>query len=232
MLVEAALEGVEVDRSGLEERVYAVLRQKILDRELVPGAVLTIRQVAAALGVSPTPVRDALRRLQSEALVRERGRLGAEVVGLSAQDIIDLFGARAALETYAARIAALSHSPALIASMRAVVRRFPETFHGNHYTDYERFATLDSEFHYQIIGAADNDRLMRMDQALHVHIQLARIYQREVEQRALANHREHEAIVEALAEGDAEGMARAANAHIENVRDHILHIMGPGDVVI
>ena len=55
MLVEAALEGVEVDRSGLEERVYAVLRQKILDRELVPGAVLTIRQVATVLGVSPDP---------------------------------------------------------------------------------------------------------------------------------------------------------------------------------
>jgi DNA-binding GntR family transcriptional regulator len=232
VLVEAVLEGVEVDRSGLEERVYAVLRQKILDRELVPGSVLTIRQVAAALGVSPTPVRDALRRLQSEALVRERGRLGAEVVGLSAQDIVNLFGARTALETYAARIAAQRHSPTLIAGMKSVVRQFPETFHGNHYTDYERFAILDSEFHYQIIGAADNDRLLRMYQALHVHIQLARIYQREVEQRALANHREHEAIVEALAAGDAEGMAWAANAHIENVRDHILHIMGPGNVLI
>jgi DNA-binding GntR family transcriptional regulator len=223
---------MEVDRSGLEERIYAALRQKILNRELVPGAVLTIRQVAVALGVSPTPVRDALRRLQAEALVRERGRLGAEVVGLSTRDIVDLFGARAALETYAARIAVRRGDQGLIGSMRAVVQRFPETFQGNHYTDYDRFATLDTEFHYLIIRATGNERLLQMYGALHVHIHLARIYQREVEQRALANHHEHEAIVEALVEGDAEGMARAANAHIEQVRDHILHMMGPGNIVI
>ena len=166
MAVESILEGVEVDRSGLEERVYAVLREKILNRDLPPGSVLTIRQVATALGVSPTPVRDALRRLQTDALVRDRGRLGAEVIGLTAQDIVDLFGARAALETYAARTIATSHAAEMIEQMRDIAHQFPETFTGNHYTDYERFAALDSTFHHLIVGATANARVVRMYQTL------------------------------------------------------------------
>ncbi len=232
MLVEAVLASVTVDHSDLEERVYAVLRQKILDRDLVPGDVLTIRQVAAALSVSPTPVRDALRRLQAEALVRDRGRLGAEVVGLSANDIVDLFGARTALETYAAGIAGRQCPSDLTETIRTIARQFPDTFDGNHYTDYERFATLDAEFHHLIIEAAKNARLLQMYRTLHVHIHLARIYQREIEQRAQANHREHLAIVEALIASDPVEMTRAVTMHIENVRDHILQRMGPGNVVI
>ncbi len=232
MVVEAVLASITVDHSDLEERVYDVLRQEILNRTLVPGAVLTIRQVAAALGVSPTPVRDALRRLQAEALVRDRGRLGAEVVGLSANDIVDLFGTRTALETYAAGIAARHCPPSLIETIGVIARQFPDTFEGNHYTDYERFAALDAEFHHLIIEAAKNARLLQMYRTLHVHIHLARIYQREIEQRAQANHREHLAIVEALTAGHPEEMTRAVTMHIENVRDHILQRMGPGNVVI
>lgn len=177
-------------------------------------------------------MRDALRRLQADALVRERGRLGAEVVGLSTQDISDLFGARTALETYAARVAAIKHSPILLERMQILASHFPETFEGDHYTDYERFAALDMEFHYLIIGAAENTRLTQLYSTLHVHIHLSRIYQREVEQRAQANHREHVAIVDALTAGDAEAMARAVTTHIDNVCDHILNRMGPGNVLI
>jgi len=230
--IESVLGAVTIDRSGLEERVYAALREKILNRELLPGSVLTIRQVAVALGVSPTPVRDALRRLQADALVRDRGRLGAEVVGLSASDIGDLFGARAALETYAARAAARERLPDLIERMRVIARRFPETFEGDHYTNYDRFAALDTAFHQLIINGAENARIQQMYQTLSVHLHLARIYQREIEQRARANHREHLAIVDALAAGDAEAMAGTAAAHIENVRNHILHLIGPGHILI
>jgi DNA-binding GntR family transcriptional regulator len=229
---ESVLESLAIDRSALEARVYTALREKILNRELVPSTVLTIRQVAAALGVSPTPVRDALRRLQADGLMRERGRLGAEVVGLSSQDIIDLFGARDALETYAARIAAMEHAPDFLARMGALVQEFPKTFEGNHYTDYERFALLDVEFHVLIIGATQNARLMGMYRTLSVHIHLARIYQREVEQRAQANHSEHVAIYEGLIAGNPAATAEAVTAHIEHVRDHILQMMGPGHVLI
>src|SRR6185312_13546999 len=100
-MASAILRELAVDRSELEERVYLALRRKIIDRELIPGTLLTIRQVAGALNVSQTPARDALRRLMADGLLRDRGRHGAEIVGLTNQDVIDIFGARIALETHA-----------------------------------------------------------------------------------------------------------------------------------
>jgi DNA-binding GntR family transcriptional regulator len=95
---ESLLRGSKVDRTDLEERVYSELRARILARDLPPGTVLTLRQVAEALQVSATPVRDALRRLQSDGLVRDGGKQGVSVIGLDAGDIADLFGARLAIE--------------------------------------------------------------------------------------------------------------------------------------
>jgi DNA-binding GntR family transcriptional regulator len=222
----AVLDELTVDRRDLEDRVYAALRQKILTRELEPGTVLTIRQVAQALEVSPTPVRDALRRLQADGLVRERGRLGAEVVGLSAHDIVELFGVRSALETYAGRIAALRRPAGVLDGLREIMELFPTTFVDNQYTDYERFSTLDARFHMLIIEAAENDWLRRMYESLHVHIHIARFHIGDNDQRPLADLREHAAIVQALEEGNPETMAQALNVHISTVRDRLLRIMG------
>jgi DNA-binding GntR family transcriptional regulator len=172
-------------------------------------------------------VRDALRRLSNDGLVRNGGKQGYSVTGLDAQDITDLFGARFAIEGYAARIAAQKPDrEGLIDQLSQLVAEFPETFSGDHYVDYERFQALDSTFHIAIIEATTNARLVSMYQALNVHIHLARIYQRELEQRAQANHQEHLAIVAGLKDGDPEAMVQAVEAHIVNVRDHILSKLG------
>jgi DNA-binding GntR family transcriptional regulator len=231
-VAEMVLKTATVDRSDLEERVYSELRSRIMARDIPPGTVLTLRQVAEALQVSATPVRDALRRLRSDGLVRDGGKHGYSVTGLDAQDVTDLFGARLAIEGYAARLAVgNSENGSTLDYMKQLVIEFPETFEGNHYTDYERFQTLDSAFHIAIIGATRNARLVSMYQTLNVHIHLARIYQREMEQRAQANHEEHLAIVRGLELGDAEVMYRAVEAHIVNVRDHILTRLEPGSLI-
>lgn len=231
-MAEALLRTVKVDRSDLEERVYSELRSRIMARDIPPGTILTLRQVAEALEVSATPVRDALRRLSNDGLVRDGGKQGFSVTGLDAQDITDLFGARLAIEGFAARIAAAQAGrQPLRDELKQLVAVFPETFRGDHYTDYGRFQTLDSAFHIAIIAAAENARLVSMYQALNVHIHLARIYQRELEQRAQANHQEHRAIVAGLERGDPEAMARAVEAHIVNVRDHILSKLAPGSLI-
>lgn len=228
---ESLLRGSKVDRRDLEERVYFELRNRILARDLPPGTVLTLRQVAEALEVSATPVRDALRRLQSDGLVRDGGKQGVSVIGLDAKDIEDLFGARLVLEAYGARAAAKTLRHQTLRDMQRIVAEFPETFDGDRYIDYERFQMLDSAFHINIIAATENARLVSMYQALNVHIHLARIYQREIEQRAQANHREHLAIVDALAQGDGDAMVEAVKTHIFNVRDHILNKLDPASLI-
>lgn len=225
------LQGAEVDRRDLEERVYSELRNRILARDLAPGTVLPLRSVAEALQISATPVRDALRRLQNEGLVRDGEKRGVSVVGLNSNDVVDLFGARLALETYAARIAAQALESDTLVEMRRIAATFSETFDGDHYIDYERFQQLDNSFHLHIITATRNARLVAMYQALNVHLHLARIYQREVEQRAQANHREHVAIVDALARRDATEMSNAVETHIVNVRDHILGKLSPTSLI-
>lgn len=231
-MVESVLKESRVDRSDLEERVYSELRSRIMARDLPPGTVLTLRGVADALEVSATPVRDALRRLRGDGLVRDGGKQGFSVIGLGAQDVVDLFGARLAIEGYAAQRAVenADNKPTLD-QMRQLVIEFPETFTGDQYTDYERFQSLDSAFHVAIINATRNARLVSMYQALNVHIHLARIYQRELEQRAQANHLEHLAIVRGLEQRDADAMYRAIEAHIVNVRDHILSRLEPGSLI-
>ena len=231
-MADTVLKSARVDRSDLEERVYSELRNRIMARDIPPGTVLTLRQVAEALQVSATPVRDALRRLRSDGLVRDGGKQGFSVTGLNDQDVVDLFGARLAIEGYAARLTAehVEKQPTL-EQLRRLVSEFPETFTGDHYTDYERFQTLDSAFHIAIISATRNARLVSMYQTLNVHIHLARIYQRELEQRAKANHQEHFAIFRGLEQGDADETFRAVKTHIVNVRDHILERLKPGSLI-
>lgn len=232
LVADTLLKTAKVDRSDLEERVYSELRTRIMARDIPPGTVLTLRQVAEALQVSATPVRDALRRLRGDGLVRDGGKQGYSVTGLDAQDVADLFGARLAIEGYAARLAAEQEEKApTLEVMTRLVTEFPQTFTGDHYTDYERFQTLDSAFHIAVIAATKNARLVSMYQALNVHIHLARIYQRELEQRAQANHQEHLAIVQGLERGDAAAMFRAVEVHIVNVRDHILQRLEPGSLI-
>jgi DNA-binding GntR family transcriptional regulator len=229
---ESVLKGSSLDRSDLEERVYTELRNRIMARDLPPGTVLTLRGVAEALEVSATPVRDALRRLRSDGLVSDGGKQGYSVIGFGAQDIKDLFAARLAIEGYAARLVAGSgENGAALEQMQMLVTEFPQTFEGDNYVDYERFQTLDSTFHLAIISATNNARLVSMYQSLNVHIHLARIYQRALEQRAQANHREHLAIVQGLALNDADAMYLAVEIHIVNVRDHILNQLDSGSLI-
>lgn len=228
MTVNTLLQGSKIDRSDLAERVYLELRSRIMARDLPPGTVLTLRQVAEIFEVSATPVRDAFLRLQNDGLVRYGGKQGVTVVGLGRDDISDYFGTRLALESYAARITAPTASDAYVAEMREIAAEFPSTFEGDTYSDYDRFQRLDNRFHLNIISATENRRLVAMYQALNIHLHLARIYQREVEQRAGANHNEHMAIVAAVEARDPDAMIAAVELHIVNVRDHILSKLLPG----
>ena len=90
------LAGLGLDARQLDQRIYDALRQRILTRELAPGTPLAIRDLAGRLGVSVTPVRDALRRLQSDGLVQMRGRGETTVTRLGPADIDDIFDLRRA----------------------------------------------------------------------------------------------------------------------------------------
>ena len=117
------LVGLEVDQRQLDERIYDALKEKILQSELAPGTALTIRSVAQRLGVSVTPVRDALRRLQAEGLVQMQGRGETTVAQLEPGEIDDILDLRLALELHATRRGVTSMSGAALKHLEGLLAR-------------------------------------------------------------------------------------------------------------
>jgi DNA-binding GntR family transcriptional regulator len=218
------LAGLSVDARQLDEQIYDSLRQKILLRELPPGSHLSTRHLADQLGVSVTPVRDALRRLQADGLVQIRGRGETTVTRLTPQDVDDIFDLRLALERHAAQRSALRVSALQLDHLRELVAAMGRTFKGDHYLDYPALIRLDGEFHHALIAAARNPRLAAAHRSLAAHVQIARVYYTR-RRRPRATHAEHRAILTAHERRDPGAAAEAVHAHVENTRRHILQLL-------
>lgn len=156
--------------SLLPEKIYQHIRKKLLAGELQPGARLDYKKIGAELGVSVTPVREAMNKLASEGLIELVPRAGAIVRRITKQEAQDLFGVREAIETYAAARAAQSISPALLNRLDALLREMDSvvakppnnpdgTYTGELLAD---FLQADLAFHMTIIEAADNARLTKL----------------------------------------------------------------------
>ena len=130
------LVGLEVDQRQLDERIYDALKEKILQSELAPGTALTIRSVAQHLGVSVTPVRDALRRLQAEGLVQMQGRGETTVARLAPGEIDDILDLRLALELHATRRGVTRMSSAALKRLEELLATAVRTFRSDAYHDY------------------------------------------------------------------------------------------------
>ena len=218
------LAGLGLDARQLDQRIYDALRQRILTRELAPGTPLAIRDLAGRLGVSVTPVRDALRRLQSDGLVQMRGRGETTVTRLGPADIDDIFDLRRALEVHAVRRGVERISAAEVARLGGLLAAAARTFSGDRYLDYPTLIRLDGDLHRALVGAAGNARLSAAHERLGAHVQIARVYFTR-QRRPQATHAEHLAIVDAYARRDASAAASAVDDHIENTRRHILHLL-------
>lgn len=210
---------------------YTEIRQRLLEGEFAPGTRLDFKKLAAELGVSTTPVREAIGQLASEGLLQLVPRLGAVVPKLTREETIELYGVREAIETFAAAKAAEMVKAAELAELLGFVERMEALvakFSTNRKPKLEGqplhdFLAADLAFHMTIIEAAGNRRLTRLAANSHAH---ARIFAAErlahdqgLLDEALAQHR---AIYEALARHDAEGARRAAAQHIERSLERTL----------
>ena len=174
--------------------------------------------------MSVTPVRDALRRLQTDGLVQMRGRGETSVTRLRPEDIDDIFDLRLALERHAAQRSALRISDEELAHLRHLVVAMGRTFRGDRYLDYPTLIRLDGEFHQALVAAAGNPRLAAAHRSLAAHAQIARVYYTR-RRRPRSTHAEHRAILAAHERRDP-GRREAARAHVEHTRRHILEVLG------
>src|SRR5580692_10428926 len=141
------------------ERAYRTIRDGIVSGAYRPGAHLTAQGLAATSGISRTPVREAMRRLHAEGLVRFIPNRGAFVTHFEERDIVKIYDLRVVLEGYAAETAAKEATSTQIAEMEVLARRMTAVQDRSSPSDVDHVAELNNEFHKLVVAAAANPRL-------------------------------------------------------------------------
>ncbi len=211
---------VERPRS-LRDQVYDRLREAILSGELAAGAPVIEADIAATLGASRTPVREALRRLETEGMLEPRGARGSLVRELKRDEVECIFEIREALETLAARRATRRMKPSDCAELERLLDRMK-----NHVEDTREMERLETKFHDRILAHADGQRLKRMLGDLRADILPWRFVALATPARRHATIDEHAAMLSAMRSKDEAAVVRATARHIRNAR---LSVLAQGD---
>ena len=151
----------------LREIVYNTLREAILNGKLQSEERLMENQLAQRLGVSRTPIREALRMLAQENLVGIVPRKGAQVLKMSEKDVKDILEVRASLETLAVELAAIRITDEEVASLKKIHKNFVKAVNSAEFSD---MADLDANFHDVIFRASKNDKLLSIVNNLKIQL--------------------------------------------------------------
>ncbi len=193
---------------ALYEEVAELLRQRIFARELEPGSWIDELRIAEALGISRTPLREALKVLAAEGLVTMKVRRGAYVTEVSEKDLRDVYHLLALLESDAARVVAQRASAAQLAQIQTLHQDLEKAMDNR-----DRFFEINEAFHMLLMEIADNRWRDQMVADLRKVMKLNRhssLFKEGQIEQSLA---EHQAIVQALADRQPEVAAERMSAH-------------------
>ncbi len=203
----------------LRDLVLEALREAIMNGSLQPRERLMEIQLAEELGVSRTPVREALRKLELEGFIVMVPRKGAYVSDLSMKDIADVFEIRAALEGLAAALAAERITEEELETMERLLVEKVEAINKN---DIDKLVEVDTKFHETMYQASRNDRLCSIISNLREQIQRLRLTSLSVPGRKKESLDEHRNIVEAIQARDVKLARHLAQEHIENAENVLI----------
>lgn len=202
----------------LREIVYEELKRQIMVGEIAPGTRMMEVDLADEMGVSRTPVREAIRKLEKEGLVTIEPRRGAYASDISAKEMVDVLEVRQDLEGMAAGLAAQKIKGSDRDQLMEVTRLYREAVESG---DVEEIIKRDEEFHKYIVGLSDNKTLIKMvSQVQELALRFRYIYYEDFS-RFKNQPVEHQQIVEAILSGDTESARRYADAHVSRLKDFV-----------
>ncbi|WP_043457179.1 GntR family transcriptional regulator [Arthrobacter sp. 31Y] len=202
------------------DRAYAALREDIIEWRLRPGTVLAEVEQSERLGVSRTPVREALSRLTAEGLTTATGGRGVVVTDISLDSIDELFELRETLEVRAAALAAQRGEPGVFAELHAQLLLAPELLRDDDPARHEYYA-LVSRLDDAIDSAISNSYMAHAMRSLRVHLVRVRRLAADDATRLLAAAGEHAAIAEAIAAGNPRLAEAATTLHLHRSLTHV-----------
>lgn len=206
----------------LRDVVFQTLRQAILRGELKPGERLMEIHLAQKLGVSRTPVREAIRKLELEGLVLMVPRKGAVVAEITVSDLEDVLEIRMALEELAVKSACRRISAEQLENLKQLAEKFRRTLKGD---DVGACAQADMEFHDAIYNATENGRLVQILNNLREQMYRYRMEYLKDRQSHGILVKEHEEILRALEIKDEEAALQATCSHIERQKEYIIAML-------
>ncbi|MFF8591779.1 GntR family transcriptional regulator [Streptomyces sp. NPDC015220] len=202
---------LSVKRPPAADRVYTHVKEAVLDRRYQGGTLLTEGELAEAVGVSRTPVREALLRLEVEGLLKLYPKKGALVLPVSAQEIADVVETRQLVEGHAVRKA--------VPAPAGLVERLEELLEQQKRQaadgDFAAAAVTDRCFHAEIVRSGGNEILSRLyDQLRDRQLRMGVAVMHSHPDRIAKTLTEHEEILQALRSGDAEAAAAIVHGHV------------------
>jgi DNA-binding GntR family transcriptional regulator len=204
----------------LRDSVYEAIKGLLMDNDLAPGSRLSIDGLAREMQVSPTPVREAMTRLESDGLVAKRPHAGYIVAPLMDRVALDnLYEIRLLIEPQAARLAATRASAGQLAELRASTHGAAARPAGENYDGYRDFAIQDARLHRIIAEASGNPLIADALARLHAHTHSYRLYFRVgIAEEAL---HEHERVIASIEARDGEQAFAHMQQHLEASRERL-----------
>lgn len=202
-------------QSNLASLAYETIHKRIFSNVIQQGEIISENQIAQELGMSRTPVREALRMLASENLVEVRNGVGTIVKPITLQNIRDLFEIRSALEILAARTAMYRITDEEVKRFELLFDQFIKQKEQGVAVDPAMFAAMDWEFHTFLVGKSRNEYVKSVIQGIHANIrrcqELSFVALNDVETSAS----EHLQILDYIHKLDEEGLIQALSAHLK-----------------
>jgi DNA-binding GntR family transcriptional regulator len=206
--------------ASLHDRAYDSLREAILKHDFRPGERLFEADLATKLGISRSPVREAIRRLQQDGLVEIRPRTGVFVAPVPANDEIDaLYRVRAALEGVAASLATERATPDDLSKLDSLILEGEKAVGAD---DIQAVIEIAADFHQTIHAAAQSQRLFALLQQIYGQVLHLRSYTLRMPGRAAGAMQGHADLLDRLKEGDPERAEKAMRDHVDKARFALL----------
>ena len=211
------------NKKSLVEHAYEQIKQRILDNEYKPGYQALEQEIAEDLGVSRTPVREALIRLQHEGLVELIPRRGMRVVPIVPSDMQEIYEVLTSLESMAAELLARKRpDERTLAPMRTATEDMERAIRND---DLESWADADERFHRSLLDLCGNRRLAQMANAVRDQGHRARMVTLRLREKPVASIAEHQQVLEAIENGDWETARDIHYQHRKRASDELTRIL-------
>lgn len=210
------------------EEAYRRLRNLIFNGTLRPGEIISENSLAKRLGMSRTPVREAIHRLEQEGLIVPVSNRKKQIFVLTIKDVEEIFDLKEIIESKVARWAAEHHKPEEAEKLRTITANMKKVVLDNNAASQELNDTwleLDKEYHDTLFAMARNQRAKEIIRNLNQQWHRLRLGILAIEGRLEKSVKEHEEIAEAILRGDAAGAEEAMIEHLRNLRRMLLTLM-------